>query len=106
MASKSGKVDIVCLQETNLEMITTDLVQSLCRCLYAEWCYVAYVGALGGILLMWDKRVVTKVDACVGNFVATSSFKNVDGGLEWAFAGVYGSNRDIHRRHLWEELAG
>jgi hypothetical protein len=61
------KVDIVCLQETKLEVITTSLVQSLWRCLYAEWCYVASIGALGGILLMWDRRVVTKVDTCVGN---------------------------------------
>ena len=100
------KVDIVYLQETKLEMITTGLVQSLWRCTYAEWCNVAYVGALGGILLMWDKRVVTKKDVCVGNFVAASSFKNVDDGLEWAFAGVYGPNRDTLRRLLWEELAG
>jgi hypothetical protein len=100
------KVDIVCLQETKLEMITTILVQSLWRCPYVEWCYVASIGASGGILLMWDRRVVSKVDVCVGNFVAASSFRNVDDGLEWAFAGVYGPNRDIHRRRLWEELAG
>jgi hypothetical protein len=68
-------------------------------------CHVAFVGALGGILLMWDRRAVSKVDVCLGNFVAACSFRNVDDGLEWAFAGTYGPNRDIHRRHLWEELA-
>ena len=67
---------------------------------------MAFVGASGGILLMWDKRVVTKVDVCLGNFVAASSFKNVDDSLEWAFAGVYGPNRDTHIRFLWEELVG
>ena len=76
------------------------------RCPYTEWCYVASVGASGGILLMWDRRVVSKVDVCVGNFVAASSSRNVDYGSEWAFAEVYGPNRDIHRRRLWEELIG
>ena len=100
------KVDIVCLRETKLEMISTSLVQSLWRCPYAEWCYVASIGASGGILLMWDRRVVSKVDVCVGNFVAASYFRNVKDDLEWAFTGVYGPNRDIHRRRLWEELVG
>jgi hypothetical protein len=100
------KVDIVCLQETKLESITPDLVQSLRRCPYVEWSHVASVGASDGILLMWDRRVVTKVDVCQGNFVVACSFRNVGDGLEWAFAGVYGPNRDSHRRHLWEELAG
>jgi hypothetical protein len=100
------KVDIVCLQETKLEMITNDLVQSLWSCPYVEWSYVASIGALGGILLMWDRRVVSKVEVCQGNFMAACSFRNVDDGMEWAFAGVYGPNRDAHRRQLWEELAG
>jgi exonuclease III len=90
------KVDIVFLQETKLELITTGLVQSPWRCPYVEWCHVAYVGASGGILLLWDRRVVTKVDVCLGNFVVASSFRNVDDGLEWAFVGVYGPNGDIH----------
>jgi hypothetical protein len=100
------KVDIVCFQETKLEMISTGLVRSLWRCPYVEWCHVDSVRASGGILLMWDSRVVVKVDVCLGNFVAACSFRNVEDGLEWAFAGVYGPNRDSHRRHLWEELVG
>jgi hypothetical protein len=67
---------------------------------------VASFGASGGILLMWDRRVVSKVDVCQGNFVVACSFRNVVDGREWAFAGVYGPNRDAHRRQLWEELAG
>jgi hypothetical protein len=41
-------------------------------------CHVAFFGALDAILLMWDQRVVTKVDVCLGNFVAVYSFRNVD----------------------------
>jgi hypothetical protein len=100
------KVDIVCLQETKLDLITLDLVQSIWRCPYVEWSYVASNGASGGILLMWDRRVVSKVEVCHGSYVVACSFRNVDDGMEWAFAGVYGPNRDAARRMMWEELAG
>jgi hypothetical protein len=73
------KVDIACFQETKLEMISNQLVQSLWRYPYVDWCHVAANGASGGILLMWDRRVVSKIDVCRGSFVVACSFKNVDG---------------------------
>jgi hypothetical protein len=48
-------------------------------------------GALGGILITWDKRVVEKVDVCMGDFTLVVSFRNVVDRFVWAFAGVYGS---------------
>jgi hypothetical protein len=45
------------------------------------------IGASGGILLMWDRRVVTKIEVCLGNYLAACSFRNVGDGLLWAFAG-------------------
>ena len=74
------RVDIVYLQETKLEFISRGDID------------VAVIGAAGGILLMWDKRVVTRLDMEVGEFVAACTFKNVVDGFEWAFAGVYGPN--------------
>ena len=100
------RVDIVCLQETKLEYISRKDVFSLWGCRYVDWCYVAAYGAAGGILVMWDKRVVTKVDMEVGECVAACSFINVVNGFEWAFAGVYGPNGDFDRRRLWDELTG
>jgi hypothetical protein len=100
------KVDIVCLQETKLKLVSNQLVHSLWRCPYKEWCHVDAIGASGGILLMWDRRVVTKLDMCLGNYVAACSFRNVEDGFMWAFAGVYGPSRYNLRRFLWEELAG
>jgi hypothetical protein len=103
---RQWRVDVVCLQETKLEHISRRVVKSVWGCRYVDWCYVAAFGAAGGILLMWDKRVVSRVDAVVGEFVAACSFKNVVDGFAWAFAGVYGPNGDIDRRCLWDELAG
>jgi hypothetical protein len=33
-----------------------------------DWCYLGSRGASGGILLMWDRRVVEKIEDCVGRF--------------------------------------
>jgi hypothetical protein len=63
-------------------------------------------GPSGGILLMWDRRVVTKLDVYLGSFVVACSFSNVEDGMVWAFAGVYGPNKNNLRMRLWEELTG
>jgi exonuclease III len=52
------KIDIVCLQETKLKMVSNQIVHSLWRCPYKEWCHVDSIGASGGILLMWDDIIL------------------------------------------------
>jgi hypothetical protein len=71
-----------------------------------DWCCLDSCGASGGILIMWDKRVVEKVDVCVGVFTLAVSFRNVADHFEWGFAGVYGPNFRIDMMGLWDELAG
>jgi uncharacterized protein YaeQ len=56
-------------------------------------------GALGGVLLMWDRRVVEKVEDCVGRYTVACSLCNTDDNAIWA-------NDDRDRRDLWVELAG
>jgi hypothetical protein len=55
---------------------------------------------------MWDRKVVSKIGLCLGSYVVACYFRNVENGLVWTFAGVYGPNKDNLRRRLWEELAG
>jgi hypothetical protein len=71
-----------------------------------DWCCLDSSGASGGILIMWDKRMVEKVDVCLGKFTLTVSFRNIADQFVWAFARVYGPNFGIDRRLLWEEFAG
>jgi hypothetical protein len=99
-------MDIVCLQETKLDFISSRIISSLWGCPYVDWCYVASNGASGGILLMWDKRVVSRLEMEVGDYVVACMFKNVVDGFEWAFARVYGPNDNSDRRWLWDEMAG
>jgi hypothetical protein len=52
-----------------------------------------------------DRRVVEKIEECVGEYTVSCSFRNVKDGFSWAFAGVYGPNTNCNRKYLWEELA-
>jgi hypothetical protein len=60
--------DIIYLQETKMDLITRGVVRSIWGINHFDWLYLGTVGALGGILLMWDTRVVEKVDEPVGHF--------------------------------------
>jgi hypothetical protein len=62
--------------------------------------------ASNGISIMWDRRVVEKIDECVGEFTLAITFRNVEDHSTWAFAGVYGPNLDRDRRLLFDELTG
>jgi hypothetical protein len=103
---RQWKTDIICLQETKHDFISNSLVRSLWGCHFVDWCYLASHGASGGILIMWDRRIVEKMDVYVGEFVVACSFRSVADDFSWAFAGVYGPNFDSLRSSLWDELAG
>jgi exonuclease III len=49
---RQWQVDIVCLQETKLELISKRVINSLWGSPFVGWCYVAANGIAGGILLM------------------------------------------------------
>ena len=63
---RTWRADIVCLQETKLEWVTRGLVRSIWSCPYLDWLYLGSKGVSGGILLMWDRRVVEKIEEAVG----------------------------------------
>ncbi|KAL4614544.1 hypothetical protein ACB092_07G061100, partial [Castanea dentata] len=64
----SWRADIVYLQETKLEWVTRGLVRSIWSCPFIDWLYLGSEGASGGILLLWDRRVVEKIEKAVGHF--------------------------------------
>jgi hypothetical protein len=45
-----------------MEVINIGVVQSVWGCVYVDWIYLGARGASGGILLMWDRRVVEKIE--------------------------------------------
>ena len=74
---KTQKADLVCLQETKLQEMTSAIVRSLGvgRCL--EW------GALNsrGAAVFWDNRVLQLEEMEVGNYSISCRFKNVEDGF-------------------------
>ena len=100
------KADVVCLQETKLGEVNRRIIKSLWGCPHLDWLSMGSNGASGGILLLWDKRVLEKMDEAVGQFSLSCKFRNVSNQFEWIFTGVYGPNTNRERRQLWEELAG
>jgi len=101
---RQWKPNIICLKEFKLELISSSVVRSLLGCQRVDWCPSASRGASGGILLMWDWKVLEKIEECVGGLLFPSPSEL----WRWfllGFCGVYGPNSDVDRRHLWEELA-
>uniref|UniRef100_A0A2N9GE37 Reverse transcriptase domain-containing protein n=1 Tax=Fagus sylvatica TaxID=28930 RepID=A0A2N9GE37_FAGSY len=82
------------------------MVRSLWGIHHLDWVYLGSKGASGGILLMWDRRVVEKIDEAIGLFSVSCKFRCVEDQNEWAFSGVYGPQCDRERRLMWEEFSG
>jgi exonuclease III len=103
---KMWGADVICLQETKLKLISRSLVKSLWGCHYVDWAVLGSVRASSEILVMWDRRVVEKVEEAIGQYSVTCKFQNVEDQFEWAFSEVYGPNADIDRHFMWDELSG
>ena len=65
---REWKCDIVCLQETKLVGINRQLVCSKWGCPYADWVALDANQMAGGVLIMWDKRVLEKLEVLMGFF--------------------------------------
>ena len=102
---KLWKVDVICLQETKMTKFNRQVIQSLWGNQHVDSTSLGSNGAVGGILLIWDRRLVKKVEAVVGNYSLSCKFRSVFDQFEWIFTGVYGPNSDSERAFLWEELA-
>ena len=75
-----------------MEFISTREIRSLWGYLHVDWLYLGSIGASGAVLVMWDRRIVEKIEEAVGRFSVSCKFKNVEDQFEWAFTGIYGPN--------------
>jgi hypothetical protein len=98
---RDWRCDVVCLQETKLDHMDLLLVRSLWSNPYVGWEVINAVNTAGGILLMWDQRVVDKIDSFLGTFSVSCKWKGVADGFEWSCTGVYGPIGETQRGALW-----
>uniref|UniRef100_A0A2N9FBT2 Uncharacterized protein n=1 Tax=Fagus sylvatica TaxID=28930 RepID=A0A2N9FBT2_FAGSY len=71
---------------------------------YVNWEFLPTVGSAGGVLMIWDNRVLEKLNSMVSTFSMSCHWKGVVDGLEWVGTGLYSPTNDLLRRELWEEL--
>lgn len=67
-------MDIACLQETKLESISFHIIHSMWSYSQVGRHYLPSIKTSGAILLMWEQKVVEKLDECTGEFMVTCSF--------------------------------
>ena len=101
---RSQRVDLVCLQETKIQELSSAIVRSLGAGRLDEWRSVEAEGTAGGILVFWNIRKLDLVESEIGHFSVTCKFKNVEDGFLWVFTGVYGPVKRSKRELFWEEL--
>lgn len=95
--------DIVLIQETKLGDVDRFLVRSIWDCRFKDWDFLPSVGS-GGLLGVWDTRVVSKVDSLVGTF-SLSILLDFKGKGYWWVTNVYGPTNSRLWGFLWDELS-
>ena len=103
---REWKCDVVCLQETKLASMDSQLVSSLWSCPYVDWVALDADQIAGGILMMWDRRALEQLEVMVGYFSVSVRWQGVGDGFIWACSGVYGPNDNNLRGQVWDELIG
>ena len=70
--------------------MATGLVRSLGLGRHVDRRVVNSRGAIGGIMVFWDNRLVELVDLEEGVFLTSCRCKNCVDGIVWVFTGVHG----------------
>ena len=71
-----------------------------------EWVALDAVQTVGGVLMMWDRRVLERSEFLVGSFSVFVRWRGVGDGFTWACFGVYGPIDNNERGLMWDELVG
>ena len=71
-----------------------------------DWVALDAAQTAGGVLLMWDRRVLERSECLVGSFSVSVQWRGVGDGFTWACSGVYGPIDNNERCLMWDELAG
>ena len=53
---RKQKVDLMCIQETKIQLMTDGVLKSLGVGRFLDWRTLEAVGAVGGVLICWDNR--------------------------------------------------
>ncbi|RVW37823.1 Transposon TX1 uncharacterized 149 kDa protein [Vitis vinifera] len=91
-------------EETKMTKMSLGVVRSLGVGRFLEWGVLNARGAAGGVVVLWDNRVLELVGMEVGLFSISCRFKNCEDGFKWIFSEVYNPTMKRYRELFWEEL--
>ena len=77
---RNQKVDLLCIQETEIQPMSEGVVTSLGSRRFLDWRVVDAEGVARGILICWDKRSLDILDWEEGQFSLSCRFRNVEDG--------------------------
>jgi hypothetical protein len=102
---RSWNCYVVCLQEMKLDGIDLQLMQILWGNSFVDWEVLPAIGTAEGVVLLWDRHVLEKLDCVVSQFYVSCLWKGVSDGLEWVGTDLYGPTNNDLQRELWVELS-
>ena len=59
---RKQKVDLLCIQETKIQLMSEGVVKSLGVGRFLDWRALEASGSAGGVLICWDKRSIEILD--------------------------------------------
>ena len=80
---RKHKPDLVCCQETKVKEMSDRIIRSLGIGRNLGWVSLDARGSAGGVLVMWDKRVLEGLKVEVGSFSISCRFRNCEEGFLW-----------------------
>lgn len=100
----SAAADIVCLQETKMEVVSRRLILSMLGSEFDNnFVFLPSVGASGGILIAWRSKLGTIAASRIGSFCASIQFCP-DNGVPWWLTTVYGPQSNEGKIAFLHEL--
>ena len=85
---RKHKPDLVCFQETKMKEMRDRFVRSLGAGNNLGWVSLDTRGMAGGVLLIWDKRILEGLEIEVGSFSISCRFIICEEGFVWVFSRV------------------
>lgn len=100
---KRENLDLMCIQETKMEVISPEICSSLWDYTDFGWNYLPSIGRAGGILCVWRNKSF-KVNQLFGgsNFIGMKGCWGLD--FECSFVFVYAPCDAAGKRQLWADI--
>ena len=78
---RKQKVDLLCIQETKIQLMSKGVVKSLGAGRFLDWRALEASGSAGGVLICSDKRSIEILYWEEGQFSISCKFRNVENGV-------------------------